>query len=88
MPDLRAQGDRNAQDWLAPIVAALAEAGLLDPELSQEEAIDRALLLSSVELYFRATVGRGWTDDAYQQWLTESLRQQLLPCSNPGADGQ
>lgn len=75
---LRAQGDVNALAWLAPIVAALDENALLAPGLDRELAMDRALLLSSVELYFRATEGRGWTPDRYQQWLTESLRQQLL----------
>ena len=78
--DLRAQGDRNAQAWLEPIVAALADADLLAPGLTVQQAVDRALLLSSVELYFRATTGRGWSDDDYQQWLTEVLQSQLLSC--------
>ncbi|WP_411088725.1 TetR/AcrR family transcriptional regulator [Streptomyces sp. 061-3] len=76
--DLREQGDRNAQDWLNPIISALTDAELLAPSLTPQRAIDRALLLSSVELYFRSTIGRGWSDDEYQQWLTEALRQQLL----------
>ncbi|MET0872540.1 MAG: TetR/AcrR family transcriptional regulator [Paeniglutamicibacter terrestris] len=76
--DLRAQGDSNALAWLAPIIKALSEAKLLAPGLDSQHALDRALLLSSVELYFRATTGRNWTDNEYQQWLTESLRQQLL----------
>lgn len=75
---LREEGDRSNQEWLGPVVDALVEAGLLAPRLTRQDAVDRMMLLSSVELYFRATAGRGWTDDQYQQWLTESLRQQLL----------
>lgn len=87
--DLREQGDANALAWLMPIVEALAEANLLAQEVTPKLAIDRALLLSSVELYFRATDGRGWSDDEYQQWLMGALRQQLLrpglaDCSRPG----
>ncbi|MFE2483059.1 TetR/AcrR family transcriptional regulator [Streptomyces mirabilis] len=87
--DLREQGDRHAQTWLSLIVDALDKSDLLAPGLTQQDAIDRALLLSSVELYFRATVGRGWSDDQYQQWLIESLHQQILgrlPATTP--DGQ
>jgi AcrR family transcriptional regulator len=76
--DLRAQGDINALAWLAPIIEALSDANLLAPGLDPEHALDRAILLSSVELYFRATAGRNWSDDEYQQWLAEALRQQLL----------
>jgi hypothetical protein len=89
--DLRAQGDANAQVWLTPIIEALADAKLLAPGLDAQRALDRALLLSSVELYFRATSGRNWTDDEYQHWLTEALRQQLLrpqqigPAARPGS---
>lgn len=57
---------------------ALADADLLAEEVTPRLAVDRALLLSSVELYFRATDGSGWSDDEYQSWLTETLRQQLL----------
>ncbi len=76
--DLREEGDRSNQEWLGPVVDGLMKAGLLTPGLTRQDAVDRAMLLSSVELYFRATAGRGWTDDQYQQWLTESLHQQLL----------
>ncbi|WP_406118166.1 TetR/AcrR family transcriptional regulator [Streptomyces sp. NBC_00989] len=84
--ELREEGDRSNQTWLDPVVDALMEAGLLAPGLTRQDAVDRMMLLSSVELYFRATAGRGWTDDQYQQWLTESLRQQLLaqpPATTP-----
>ncbi|WP_193241367.1 TetR/AcrR family transcriptional regulator [Streptomyces phaeolivaceus] len=76
--DLREQGDRNAQAWLEPIIDALAAADMLAPGLTQQQAVDRGLMLSSLELYFRATNGRGWSDEAYQQWLTELLHHQLL----------
>lgn len=76
--DLRAHGDANALAWLTPIIEALSKAELLAPGLNAQRALDRALLLSSVELYFRATTGRNWTDSEYQDWLAEALHQQLL----------
>lgn len=71
-------GYRSSQAWLEPIVAALADADALAPGLTRQDAIDRGWILTSVEVYFRATDGRGWTDDHYQQWLAQLLRQQLL----------
>lgn len=84
--DLREQGDRKAQAWLEPIIAALAAAGVLAPGLTQQQALDRGLMLSSVELYFRATKGRGWSDEDYQQWLTELLHHQLVASPDESDD--
>lgn len=76
--EMRAEGDRSAYEWLTPIVATLAEAGALAPGLTQHEAKQRAWMLVGPELYFRATGSCGWSDDQYQQWLTEVLQAQLL----------
>ncbi|GAA1380905.1 TetR/AcrR family transcriptional regulator [Pseudonocardia kongjuensis] len=75
--ELQGQGARNAKHWLVPIVAALAEAGALEPGLTQEQAVDRAWLMSAMELYFRAVTGLGWSDDDYEQWLMRVLRTEV-----------
>lgn len=76
--ELRARVERNTEALLTPIIDALAEAGLLVSGLTRQDAIDRAQILGGLELYLRATQGRGWTDDKYQNWLTRVLGQQLL----------
>jgi hypothetical protein len=46
--------------------------------------VDRAWLLTTVELYLAAIDGCGWTDTDYARWLTSVLVSQLLARS-PGA---
>lgn len=83
--DLHAQGDRNRRQWLGDVVTAIGRSGALRPGLSETEAIDRAWTLTGFELYFRITDGFGWSDDAYEQWLSGLLCDALLcrPCSGP-----
>jgi hypothetical protein len=83
--ELHTAGYHNSQAWAAPLIADIAATGSLAPGLTQQEAIDRAWILTSVEIYFRATDGRGWTNDHYQQWLADLLSQQLLNEPNPPA---
>jgi AcrR family transcriptional regulator len=45
--------------------------------LTVELAHDRLLALSLVEVYLELR-GRGWTAEAYRDWLSELLRSQLL----------
>lgn len=83
--DLHVQGDRNRRAWLDDVVGGIAAVGALRPGLSETEAVDRAWILTGFELYFRATDGCGWSDEAYQHWLTGLLSDQLLghPSSDP-----
>jgi AcrR family transcriptional regulator len=76
--ELRDAGDRNRREALARIVAAIAAAGALQPGLSEDEAVDRAWLLTGVDLYLAATERCGWSDDEYESWLTALLHDQLL----------
>ncbi len=75
--ELQNHGERESREWLAPIIASLDEAGELAAHLTRDQAIDRAWMLSALELYFRGTTGLGWTDDQYESWLAEILGQQL-----------
>ena len=46
-------------------------------------AVDRAWMLTGVELYLAATDGCGWSDLDYENWLGDLLRQQLLKDEAP-----
>ncbi|BFO18090.1 hypothetical protein SHKM778_44780 [Streptomyces sp. KM77-8] len=75
--ELKEQGERDSRQSLEPVIASLADAGALRDDLTPESAVERAWMLSALELYFRA--GRlGWSDDEYESWLAESLAHQLL----------
>ncbi len=76
--ELREEGDRHRREGLRAVIASLAHIGALPPGLSEDHALDRAWMLTGVELYFSATEGCSWTDQQYEQWLIALLQQQLL----------
>ncbi len=76
--ELRDEGNRHRRDGLRALIGALAHTKSLPPDLSQERALDRAWMLTGVELYLAATQGCGWSDQEYELWLTALLQQQLL----------
>jgi AcrR family transcriptional regulator len=53
----------------------------LRAELTVKVAHDRLLALSSVGVYLELR-GRGWTADAYRDWLSDVLRSNLLDYGN------
>ncbi len=75
---LREEGDRHRRDALRGLIGSLVQGNALSAGLSEERALDRAWMLTGIELYLLATDGCGWTDEQYQQWLTALLQQQLL----------
>lgn len=76
--ELREEGDRHRREGLRALVAALAHTKALTSAVCQEHALDRAWMLTGVEMYLSATEGCRWTDNDYEQWLTALLQQQLL----------
>lgn len=78
MNELREEGDRHRRHGLRALIDQLIQKDALSAELSEEHALDRAWLLTGVELYLSATNGCGWSDAEYEQWLTTLLQQQLL----------
>ncbi len=78
MFELRDEGDRHRREGLRAVIVSLAGTEALAAGLSEERALDRAWMLTGVELYLGATDGCGWTNLAYQEWLAELLQQQLL----------
>jgi AcrR family transcriptional regulator len=76
--ELRDEGNRHRREGLRDLISALAEADALSAELTEREALDRAWMLTGVELYLNATTGCGWSDDDYERWLAALLQNQLL----------
>lgn len=76
--ELRKEGDRHRRNGLRAVIDLLAEDGSLASGLSKEHALDRAWMLTGIELYLSATDGCNWADADYEQWLTTLLQQQLL----------
>ena len=61
------------------IVAAIADRGALDPDLSLSDAEDIAYAALSPEVHRILTIERRWTADQYERWLTRALRSLLRP---------
>ncbi|WP_198169853.1 TetR/AcrR family transcriptional regulator [Agromyces laixinhei] len=78
MIELRVRGDRHRRVALRSLVSGLADAGALAPGLTEDQAVDRAWVLTGIELYLATTDGCAWSDDEYADWLSALLRSQLL----------
>ncbi len=83
--ELRDEGNRHRREGLRDLISALAGAAALAADLTEREALDRAWMLTGVELYLNATNGCGWSDDEYEHWLAALLQEQLLerPTGSP-----
>jgi len=76
--ELRDEGNRHRREGLRDLISELADAGALSTGLTEPNALDRAWILTGVELYLNATNGCGWSDDDYEHWLAALLQDQLL----------
>lgn len=74
------ENERNCQrfDSQVMVIDALEKAGLLRKGLDREKA--RAILwtLTSREIFRLLVRERGWTGDAYQAWLGDAIRRELV----------
>lgn len=66
-------------------VRMLADRGALRPDLTVDVGIDVVWTLCSLAVYDLLVLGRGWSDERYQTWLTDSLARDLLATGAPGA---
>jgi Transcriptional regulator len=64
-------------DRQGPVIAALAEAGRLRPEVTPEHARDVLWAFTARELYRLLVQERGWTSDRYEEWLADTLTRLL-----------
>jgi AcrR family transcriptional regulator len=76
--DLLTEHTRQRQQGQARIAHALAQAGMLRPELGERDAADIIHALMSPEVYRLLVVDRRWHPDRYEQWLADTLIHQLL----------
>ncbi len=65
---------------LSRFVESLAGSLRSDLDLAQAQAIYHALSLA--EVYRELVVQSGWSPDAYERWLAQALKQQLLAPTN------
>jgi AcrR family transcriptional regulator len=57
----------------------LRSRGPLRRGLSQQAAAETVWALTSPDLHRLLTVDRGWTEERYESWLSETLQRLLLP---------
>ena len=76
---LLAEYTRARQEGQGQIARSLARAGELRPKLKERDAADIIHALMSPEVYRLLVCDRGWQPDRYEQWLTDTLINQLLP---------
>jgi AcrR family transcriptional regulator len=58
---------------------ALSSKGALREGVDVDAAVDLLWLYMAPDHYYRLVHGRGWTAARFEQWLVDTLRQQLLP---------
>lgn len=60
------------------VVSRVTALGALRPGLSAEAATDRIWTLNSVQVWDLLTRGRGWTGEAYEQWIGDQMCAAIL----------
>ncbi len=85
--ELRDQGNEHRRRALKALVATLTKADALRPALTAQQALDRAWVLTGVEIYLACTDGCDWTDSEYAEWLSTLLQNELLGSGHPRRSG-
>ena len=80
---LLAELTRQRRQGQGQIASLLARAGTLRPGLREREAADIIHALMSPEVYRLLVGDRGWPPERYEQWLSGTLIDQLLPPPAP-----
>lgn len=76
--ELRRQGDQQRRAGLTSLMADLAALHALRPDLTVADCVDRAWLMTGLEVYLAAADGCGWSEQQYADWLAETLASQVL----------
>lgn len=66
------------RDGQGRFVAVLAERGALRPDRTTEEAGDILWTLCSLAVHDDLVLGRGWSSERYEVWLSDTLARELL----------
>ena len=83
---LLAEQRQHRQQGQGRIARLLARTGALRPGLRERDAADIIHALMSPEVYRLLVGDRGWDPGRYEQWLKQSLIDQLLPPPAAGDD--
>jgi AcrR family transcriptional regulator len=70
--------DSGRDRFFASLIARLHQLQALRQGLTQEHALDILRVLNAQSAFSELTLARGWTDDAWKQWLVPLLTEQLL----------
>lgn len=81
--ELHADSQRQRAAGARKVAELLDRKGPLRAGLDLDTAADLLFALDSPELYLLLVATRNWTPGRYQQWLAETLTQQLL--AHPGS---
>lgn len=72
-----AEGRRRRRFGMERLAEGLQRAGVLKPGLTRRRATDIAMALSSDDVMEELVREAGWSFDAYERWLAQSLRAAL-----------
>jgi AcrR family transcriptional regulator len=81
-PGLRELWETSEQQRLVGArlwVTTLAEKGTLRTGLDVDTAVDLLWLYMAPDLFYRLVHGRGWSQERFQSWMTDTLYRLLLP---------
>ena len=74
---------RQRQAGQQRVARSLARAKALRPGLRERDAADVIHAIASPEVYGLLVLDRGWSGERYEQWVRETLTQQLLAAGVP-----
>jgi TetR/AcrR family transcriptional regulator of autoinduction and epiphytic fitness len=66
------------------VAQLLHDHGALTPDLTADRATDILWAVANPLMYRNLVQERGWSDDDYERWLTDTLTHALLPSSRRG----
>ena len=81
-PDLKAFADelsRRRVGHIRALATDLAAKGGLRADLPPATAADMLWVMISPEFYLLWVNDRGWTPEAFEQWLADAFKRLLLP---------
>ncbi|MDQ1616553.1 MAG: hypothetical protein QOJ60_2492 [Actinomycetota bacterium] len=80
-PEVRALWDEieaKLQEVSTGVIAQILAAGALRADIDAAGAADQLWAINHPSMWHLLVVRRGWSDDAYQEWLARTFTEQLL----------